>query len=106
MSSKNRGFATVIETIVLLAITVTAVLGEVVFSNHNQGELIPMVNEMDDELVNNVGDVVHFRVKIKNTGSQASGYLLYVLISEHGAGDWDEVGLEDIWLEPDQYEHL
>ncbi len=105
MSSKKRGFATVIATIVLLAITVTAALGEVVLNN-NQGELIPMVQAMDDELIKNVGDTVSFWVKIKNTGNQASGYLVYVLISEHGAGNWDEVGLEDIWLEPDHYEHL
>ena len=106
MQGKRNGFATVLATIVLLTITFTAALGEVVLKTNNQGEFLPMAQAMDDELVKNVGDLVSFRVKIKNTGAQASGYLVYVLVSEHGASEWDEVGLEDIWLEPDQYEHL
>ena len=106
MNRKRRGFSPLLVTIVLLAITMSVTLGETILVNQNRGAVIPMARALEEELVKEVGDLVSFRVKIQNTGNQGTGYLVYVMVSEHGASEWENVGLEDIWLEADQYEHL
>ena len=96
----------VIATILLFAITFTVALGENLIIPKNKGELLPMANAMEDNLVKEVGDLVSFRVKIKNTGNQGTGYIISVLWREHGTGEWETACIEDIWLEPEQYEHI
>ena len=96
----------VIATILLFAITFTVALGETLLQPKNKGELLPMANAMEDNLVKEVGDLVSFRVKIKNTGNQGTGYIITVLWREHGTGEWETACIEDIWLEPEQYEHI
>ena len=65
-----------------------------------------MAQAIEEGLVKEVDDLVSFQVKIKNTGNMGTGYVVYVLISEHDIDEWDEVALGDIWLEPEQQEHL
>jgi len=106
MIRKRRCFSPLLATIVLLAITMSVTLGETILVNQNRGAVIPMARALEEELVKEVGDLVSFRVKVQNTGNKGTGYLVYVMVCEHGTGEWDNVGLEDIWLESDQYEHL
>ena len=93
-------------TILLFAITFTVALGETLILPRNKGELLPMASAMEEDLVKQVGQLVSFRVKIKNTGNQETGYIVNVLWREHGTGEWETACIEDIWLEPEQYEHI
>ena len=104
--NKRKALMPVIATILLFAITFTIALGETLIQPRNKGELLPMANAMEDNLVKEVGDLVSFRVKIKNTGNQETGYIINVLWREHGSGEWETACIEDIWLEPEQYEHI
>jgi hypothetical protein len=68
------------------------------------GEFVPMASAMEvGTLVKHVGDVVHFGVKVKNTGEIEAGYIVVVKWKEHGTEDWETGGLEDAWLDPAQY---
>ena len=104
--NKRKALIPVMATILLFAITFTVALGETLIQPKNKGELLPMANAMEDNLVKEVGDLVSFRVKIKNTGNQGTGYIVNVLWREHGTGEWKTACIEDIWLEPEQYEHI
>jgi hypothetical protein len=68
------------------------------------GEFVPMASAMEvDPLVKHVGEFVHFRAKVKNTGEIEAGYIVVVKWKEHGTEEWESAGLEDAWLEPEQY---
>lgn len=105
MNRKRRGIAPVLATIILLVVTLSVALGEAVITP-NQGSIMPMAHAIEEDLVKNVGDQVHFKVKIKNTGSVGTGYLVVTMWSEHNTDEWDEARIEDMWLEPDQHEHI
>jgi hypothetical protein len=68
------------------------------------GEFVPMASAMEmDTLVKHVGDIVHFGAKVKNTGDIEAGYFVVVKWREHGTEEWETGGIEDAWLEPEQY---
>ena len=96
--NKRKALIPVMATILLFAITFTVALGETLIQPKNKGELLPMANAIEDNLVKEVGDLVSFRVKIKNTGNQGTGYIVNVLWREHGTGEWKTACIEDIWL--------
>ena len=71
------------------------------------GEFVPMASAMETvTLVKHVGDVVHFRAKVKNTGEVEAGYFVMVKWKEHGSEEWETSGLEDTWLDPGTYEEF
>ena len=71
------------------------------------GRIVPMVYATELETQEkDVGDYVHFKVKIKNTGNVEATFVVYVYWSEDGLGEWEPNGLEDVRLGPDQYETL
>ena len=65
-----------------------------------------MAYATEEGLTKEVGDVVNFKVKVKNTGNAETGYIVVVKWSLHGEAEWETACMEDIWLGPDQYEHL
>jgi hypothetical protein len=68
------------------------------------GEFLPMASAMEvDTLVKHVGDVVHFGAKVMNTGEIEAGYLVVVKWKEHGTEEWETGGIEDAWLDPEQF---
>ena len=68
------------------------------------GEFVPMASAMEvDTLVKHVGEIVHFGAKVKNTGEIEAGYIVVVKWREHGTEEWESGGLEDAWLDPEQY---
>lgn len=68
------------------------------------GEFVPMASAMEVEtLVKHVGEIVHFGAKVKNTGEIEAGYIVAVKWREHGTEEWETGGIEDAWLDPEQY---
>jgi flagellin-like protein len=106
MYIKRKGITPVIATIILFALTFTVAIGETLIKPRNKGELLPLAYAIEDDLVKEMGDLVSFSVKIKNTGNQGTGYIVMVLWSEHGTGEWETACIEDLWLEHGQYDQI
>ena len=106
MYRKRKGITPVIATILLFALTFSVAFGETLVKPRSKGEFIPLAYAIEEDLVKEVGDLVSFKVKIKNTGNQGTGYLVMVLWSEHVSGEWETACIEDLWLEPEQYEEF
>lgn len=108
MAIRRRGIAPILVTVLLLALTLSVAFGESLLdaAQFKQGSLVPMTYATEEGLTKEVGDVVNFKVKVKNTGNTETGYIVIVKWSLHGEGEWETACVEDIWLAPDQYEHL
>jgi len=108
MVIRRRGMAPILVTVLLLALTLSVAFGESLLdaAQIKQGSLVPMAYATEEALTKEVGDVVNFKVKVKNTGNTETGYIVIVKWSLHGEGEWETACIEDIWLAPDQYEHL
>jgi flagellin-like protein len=102
----RKGLAPILATLILITITLTAALGSTMITPDNRGTLIPMVGAIENNLVKEVGDLVNFKAKIKNTGNQESKYLIVVLWKEHEVEEWEQASIEDIVLAPDLTEHI
>ena len=100
MTYKRKGLAPILTTIILLALTFTIALGDTMLNR--RGVMLPMASATE-ELVKEVGDLVYFKAKVKNTGNQETGYIIIVLLGEHDSGEWETACIEDLWLEPEQY---
>lgn len=100
--------APILVTVVLLALTLSVAFGESLLdaAQMKRGSLVPMAYATEDSLTKEVGDVVNFKVKVKNTGNTETGYIIIVKWSLHGEGEWETACIEDVWLAPDQYEHM
>ncbi len=71
------------------------------------GRIVPMVYATELETQEkDVGDYVHFKVKVKNTGNVEATFIVCVYWSEDGLGEWEPDGLEDVRLGSDHYETL
>jgi len=106
MAIRRRGMAPILVTVVLLALTLSVAFGESLLdaAQIKQGSLVPMAYATEEGLTKEVGEVVNF--KVKNTGNTETGYIVIVKWSLHGEGEWETACVEDLWLTPDQYEHL
>ncbi len=106
MNRRRYALAPILATILLFAVTFAVAFGENLLQSRGNGQFMPLAYATGDDLVKEVGDLVSFKAKIKNTGNLGSGYIVVVLWSEHDSGEWETACVEDIWLEPGQYEHL
>jgi len=108
MVIRRRGMAPIRVTVLLLALTLSVAFGESLLdaAQIKQGSLVPMASATEEGLTKEVGGVVNFKVKVKNTGNTETGYIVIVKWSLTGEGEWETACVEDVWLEPDQYEHL
>jgi hypothetical protein len=108
MAIRRRGMATILVTLLLFALTLSLALSESFLdaTQIKQGSLVPMAYATEEGLTKEVGEVVNFKVKVKNTGNTETGYIVIVKWSLHGEGEWETASVEDVWLGPDQYEHL
>ena len=106
MSERRRARAPVIVTVFLFASTFAVVFSGNLLQPKQSGQFMPMAYATGDDLVKEVGDLVSFKAKIKNTGNIGSGYIVFVYWSEHDSGIWETACIEDLWLEPEQYEHI
>lgn len=71
------------------------------------GRLVPMVYATEIETQEkDVGDYVHFKVKVKNTGNVEATYVVCVEWKKDDSDDWESDGLEDVRLGPGQQETL
>lgn len=71
------------------------------------GRLVPMVYATELQTQEkDVGDYVHFKVKVKNTGNVEATFVVCVYWSEDGLGEWEPDGLEDVRLGSDHSETL
>lgn len=102
----RKGLAPILATLILITITLTAALGSTLITPVNGGSIIPMASAIEENLVKEVGDLVHFKAKIKNTGNTETKYLIVALWREHGMGEWEQASIEDIILGPDITEHI
>lgn len=96
---------------VLLMVTVS-VTGLAFQGTHRSGEpgisgqFIPMASAMEEiqTLEKEVGQMVHFKAKIKNTGNMETTYVIHAKWREDGTEEWESCGLEDLRLAPSQIE--
>lgn len=71
------------------------------------GQLVPMASATGPEVLEKeIGQTVHFSATIMNDGNVETVYIIVVLWCEHGTEEWDEAGLEDMVLCPDNYETM
>jgi hypothetical protein len=72
------------------------------------GQFIPMASAMEEPqiLEKEVGKLVHFKAKIKNTGNKETTYVLVVKWREDGTEEWESGGLEDLRLAPEHMETM
>jgi len=103
---KRRAIAPVLVTLVILALTFTLAVGDIIFRPEKAGALIPMAQATETQLTKKPGDTVNFKVKIMNTGTKATGYIVKVKYAEHGTSEWETAILEDSSLEPGAYKQM
>jgi len=71
------------------------------------GQIAPMALAMEPEVLEKeIGQTVHFSAKIMNDGNVETVYIIVVLWCEYGTEEWDEAGIEDMVLNPDNYETM
>ncbi|MFH2111189.1 MAG: hypothetical protein ABIJ47_08030 [Candidatus Bathyarchaeota archaeon] len=103
---KRRAIAPLLVTLIILALTFTLAVGDIILRPEKAGSLIPMAQATETQLTKKPGDTVNFRAKIMNTGTKATGYIIRVKYAEHGTGQWETAALEDTSLEPGAYKHM
>jgi hypothetical protein len=100
---KRRAFAPVLVTLIIIVFAVA--LSGTVAPLHG-GSLMPVAYATETQLTKRPGDTVNFKVKITNTGTQATGYVVVVKVAEHGSGAWETAAEADAELAPGEYLHL
>jgi len=72
------------------------------------GQFVPMASAMEEPqiLEKEVGQLVHFKAKIKNTGNKETTYVIVVKWREDGTEEWESGGLEDLRLAPEHMETM
>jgi len=110
MAERTLSLASKVLAIVLLAsVSVTGFVFQGFQSPEagTSGRLVPMVYATEIETQEkDVGDNVHFKVKVKNTGNVEATYLVCVEWKKDDSDDWESDGLADVRLGPEQYETL
>jgi len=100
---KRRAFAPVLVTLIIIVFAV-AVSGAVL--PPHGGSLVPVAYATETQLTKRPGDTVSFKVKITNTGTQDTPYLVVVKVAEHGSGAWETAAEADAELAPGEYLHV
>ncbi len=74
----------------------------------SSGQFVPMASAMEEPqiLEKEVGQMVHFKAKIKNTGNRETTYVIVVKWREDGTEEWESGGLEDLRLPPEHMETM
>jgi hypothetical protein len=94
--------------LILLSVTVSGLaFNGTLFVNKDSadGQIIPLASASEPvTLEKEVGQTVHFKVKVKNTGNMEAVYIIVTMWREHGTEEWEPHGIEDIWLSSDEYE--
>lgn len=108
MGSNRKAVAPVVAALILLALSLTVAFGDTILEigKVKQGSLIPLASATEESLTKEVGDVIYFKAKVKNTGSVETGYIIVAKWAEHGTGEWETACTEDLWLEPGGYGHV
>jgi hypothetical protein len=72
------------------------------------GQFVPMASAMEEPqiLEKEVGQLVHFKAKIKNNGNKETTYVIVVKWREDGTEEWESGGLEDLRLAPEHMETM
>jgi hypothetical protein len=100
----RKAIASIITTLFLAIITFSIAIGTTLQNQPaKSGRLIPVAYAVDDQLIKQVGEKVYIKVKIENTGTVESVFLLEVKLREHGGEFWETLFLEDMVLDPSQY---
>ena len=76
--------------------------------SETSGQFVPMASAMEEPqiLEKEVGQMVHFKAKIKNTGNRETTYVIVVKWREDGTEEWESGGLEDMRLAPEHMETM
>jgi len=100
---KRRAVAPVLVTLIVLVLALA--LGGTLLPPRG-GSLIPVAYATETQLTKRPGEAVNFKVKVMNTGTEATGYVVVAKYAEHGTGDWETAADTDVELEPGAYTHL
>lgn len=101
----------ILAILLMLAISVTGLtfqgidpLGD----SGKSGQIVPMASATEGAhtLEKEVGQTVHFKAQIKNTGNQDTTYFIVVKWCVDGTEEWESGGLEDIRLAPWEMETM
>ena len=104
---KRRAIAPVLVTLFIVALTFTLAVGDIILRPEKAGTLIPMASAGGEtQLTKKPGDTVNFKVKIMNTGTKTTGYIIKVKYAEHGTNEWETAILEDTNMEPGAYKQM
>ena len=89
-----------------VAVSGLAINGTLFVENDaTNGQIIPLASASEPEtLEKEVGQTVHFKVKVKNTGTVEAVYIVVAMWREHGTEEWEPNCIEDVWLSPSDYE--
>lgn len=76
-------------------------------SPSSSGQIIPMAAAMETgPLEKEVGQSVHFKVKIQNNGQLETTYIIVTKWRLHGTEEWESCGFEDLRLLSGQLETM
>ena len=112
MSSKNvqRAYE-LLAVLLMVAVSVTGLTFQGVSQSSESGasgQFVPMASAMEETqtVEKEVGQLVHFKAEIKNTGNRETTYVIVAKWREDGIEAWESGGLEDTRLAPWQKETL
>jgi len=108
MSSKNLRVYKILIISLIVTVTMTGLVYRgIPYSGEYEisGLAIPMASATDIQtLEKEVGQVVSFKAKVKNTGNVETTYVIVVKWKEHGAENWECDSVADMSLHPSQLE--
>jgi hypothetical protein len=100
---KRRAVAPILVTLIVLVFALA--LGGTLLPPRS-GSLVPLAYATETQLTKRPGEAVNFKVKVLNTGTKATGYVVVVKYAEHGTGGWETAADADAELEPGVYTQL
>jgi len=100
---ERRAVAPVLVTLIVLVLALA--LGGSLLPPRS-GSLVPLAYATETQLTKRPGETVNFKVKVMNTGTEATGYVVVVRYAEHGTGAWETAAEAEATLEPGAYTHL
>jgi hypothetical protein len=106
MKRKSRkAVAPIITTLFLVLLVFSVAVGTSITepSSVRSGKLTSMVHAMTEQLSKQVGENVFIKVKIENTGTLETVYLVEVFLKENGGETWEKIFLEDLVINPAEH---
>ena len=100
---KRRAVAPLLVTLIVLVLALA--LGGSLLPMRS-GSLVPVAYATETQLTKRPGETVNFKVKVMNTGTEATGYIVVAKYAEHDTGAWETAAEADTTLEPGAYIHL